>query len=225
MDVEKGIFQIVIAAIPAVIVYFVGWSYLYFYLGSFGINISELKLDLQTIFIYAYSPLRTSISFVFLHWGLSLLILALAIILFMVGRRLLRAKKLRLSTRVHLPNSPIVRMLMLLVALVLVTPLVLAPWASWAATRAAGRIWEGSAQEVVAVVSKQDFVDEQDRGASWLKNYRECQNRRELGLIFSGDEAYYMLCRSKDDPNIGLVFEVRHDGRLASVRFVNKGDL
>ena len=54
----KGLFELVIATIPMVMLYFVGWTYLYFYLKVFGIGISELDLDIQTILIYSYPPIQ-----------------------------------------------------------------------------------------------------------------------------------------------------------------------
>lgn len=235
MDVQKGIYEFIIATMPAVVLYFIGWSYLYFYLGSFGINISELKLDLQTIFIYSYSPVRTLISVLLSHWLSLALSLVLAGILFMVARRFFPAKLARRISHLvnerkaawssRLPESPIMRALIFILALVVVAPVVLVPWARWAATMAASRVWTGVAQEIVAVVSEKDYVDDKDQGASWLSSYRQCQNRVELGLIFSDDQAYYMLCRSQDDPKTGLVFEVRRKGRLASVRYLDRGDV
>jgi hypothetical protein len=225
MDTKKGILEFIIATIPAVILYFVGWSYLYFYLGSFGINISELKLDLQTIFIYSYSPVRILIYVLCLYWWLLVVVIVLATILFMVVRRLLPAERIWHRVTTYVPASPIIRTLIVVIAVVIIAPLVLVPWARWAATRAASRVWAGAAQQVVAVVSEKDFVDEKDQSASSLSNYRQCQNRAELGLIFSDDQAYYLLCRSLDDPNTGLVFEIRRGGRLASVRFTDRGDV
>jgi len=40
-------------SMPAVFLFFVGWSYLYFYFASFGINISEINLDTSTVLIYS----------------------------------------------------------------------------------------------------------------------------------------------------------------------------
>jgi hypothetical protein len=49
---SKVFFEIAIATIPAVVLYFIGWVYLNFYISAFGITVSELDLDIQTIFIY-----------------------------------------------------------------------------------------------------------------------------------------------------------------------------
>jgi hypothetical protein len=38
MEFQKSIIQFLIATLPAVFLYFVGWGYLYFFFGAFGIN-------------------------------------------------------------------------------------------------------------------------------------------------------------------------------------------
>jgi hypothetical protein len=45
----KGLFELVIATIPAVVLYFFGWAYLHFYLRAFSIDVSELSLDLHLL--------------------------------------------------------------------------------------------------------------------------------------------------------------------------------
>lgn len=39
--IPKAIYEFLVATLPAVVLYFVGWAYLYFFLGAFGINIAE----------------------------------------------------------------------------------------------------------------------------------------------------------------------------------------
>ena len=56
MELNKTLYEFLIATLPAVVLYFVGWGYLFFLLGDFGINISEINFDTSTIFIYAFSP-------------------------------------------------------------------------------------------------------------------------------------------------------------------------
>src|SRR5258707_392343 len=54
---ESELFGVMFATIPAVLAYFIGWEYLYYYLGQFGVGIAELELGLETIFIYAVPPI------------------------------------------------------------------------------------------------------------------------------------------------------------------------
>jgi hypothetical protein len=238
VEIQKAIYEFIVATVPAVILYFLGWSYLYFYLSSFGINISEFKLDLQTIFIYAYSPIQTLTTHLvarFLtHWIVYVAIVVAAVILFFAMRRYLsdaKKKKInelksRLQTALasYVPTSPLVRALVFLFAIAFLMPLLLIPLARQAASETANNVWTHQTQQMVAIVREDDFVDDNDERYSLLTNYRQCQSRLELGLIFSDDEGYYMLCRSHDDPNTGLVFEVRREKGLMSVRYVNKGD-
>ena len=54
----SALFEVLVATIPAVLIYFVGWAYLHFYLKVFGIGMSELDLDVQTILIYSYPVIQ-----------------------------------------------------------------------------------------------------------------------------------------------------------------------
>src|SRR6266481_3594694 len=64
----KGLFELAIATLPAVLLYFFGWAFLHFYLKAFSIEVSELNLDLQTIFIYSVPPFRALMGFYGLYW-------------------------------------------------------------------------------------------------------------------------------------------------------------
>jgi len=48
-----------------------------------------------------------------------------------------------------------------------------------------------------------------------------CSDQEALRLIVSDGKVYYLLCKSAENEGEGYVFEVRHEGGLASVRFVS----
>ena len=49
MDLTKAIYEFLVATLPAVFLYFLGWAYLYFFLGAFGINISVFHRTLPDL--------------------------------------------------------------------------------------------------------------------------------------------------------------------------------
>ena len=49
----SGLSEIVIVTVPAVVAYYLGWAYLYYYMGAFGIGVSELDMGIETMFIYS----------------------------------------------------------------------------------------------------------------------------------------------------------------------------
>lgn len=80
MNITKALYEFLIATLPAVIVYFIGWAYLFFFLSDFSINITELNFDTTTVFIYAFAPIQI---FVKNHWLLTLVGILVAFILFL----------------------------------------------------------------------------------------------------------------------------------------------
>ena len=62
--------------------------------------------------------------------------------------------------------------------------------------------------------------DPEGKDRAWHDNYRRCSGRRALDLLFSDKESYYMLCISSVDKTDGIVFEVRRETGLVSVRLV-----
>jgi hypothetical protein len=224
MDLQKAIYDFVVATIPVVLVYFIGWSYLYFYFDSFGINIFELNLDLQAVFVYSYPPIRASWAEIIKHSVWSFIFVAVAVLFIFVCRYIYFTwwpTSNSVLKQVLNPTS-VEKAFMFVLALVLTLYFFIVPLAKWSALDVAAHLWAGTGRQMVAVVNEKDYIDDNDERSSWLKSYRQCQSRRELALIFANENAYYMLCRSKDDPNTGLVFEVRRETGLASVRYANK---
>jgi hypothetical protein len=65
LESQKTIFDFVIVTLPGLLLYFLGWAYLYYYLRYFGISPSEAKLDAQTVLIYSYVPFYDVVAS---HW-------------------------------------------------------------------------------------------------------------------------------------------------------------
>jgi len=55
------------------------------------------------------------------------------------------------------------------------------------------------------------------------ESYMQCSDQQALSLIFSDEKAYYLLCKSVENSDMGYVFEVRRGFGLSSVRFVSAG--
>jgi hypothetical protein len=58
--------------------------------------------------------------------------------------------------------------------------------------------------------------------SSWLVSYDSCSARRALNLIFADKETYVMLCVDKYDAGSGVVYEVRPENGLISVRMIRR---
>jgi hypothetical protein len=227
MDTQKSIYDFVIVSIPPLILYFVGWAYLYFYLLLFGINLSEMKLDIQTVFIYSYSPFH---SIVTENWITSTLVLF--VIFFSIFIKWSLPRRIRAYAgsffRPISSLSPLARIFALIVTfvvgIIILLTAILIPIAKWTAEEAANRSWAGNAPRMVILVSDKSKANQSPSSADWLSNFDKCQKRSELGTIFSDDDTFFLLCRSLDDPtHSGIVFEFRKETGLVSVRPVTKG--
>ncbi len=210
----KGISELVIATIPAALLYLIGWTYLYFYLQAFGIGISELELDLQTIFIYSYPPIRM---LWLSYWGWVLLgVGALASGIWVVRLRTTPAARNALARWIF-GVSTVSQGLRLFFA-VSILAVLLVPAVRTNAVQAADRKWVSEGIRVEAIVKE----PEKGEKSAWYESYKRCASRRALDLVFADKDAYYMLCISGVDESSGIVYEVRRDSGLASVRFARR---
>jgi hypothetical protein len=216
-DVNKGFFELIIATIPTVLLYFVGWAYLYFYLNVFDVGISELDLEIQTIFIYSFPPIRT---FLGLYWvWIAIGILVVSISIALARRFANEAVKKRLSAlwkRIR-GASPIAQGLGLFAALLFLAILAV-PIIRSEAVEAASQKWLTEGVRIEAMVKPLEAKEQ----SPWYDNYEQCANRRALDLIFADKDAYYILCKSTVDERSAIVFEVRRDVGLTSIRFVQR---
>jgi hypothetical protein len=120
--------------------------------------------------------------------------------------------------------SALVHGLSLFVILVFVA-FVSTPTIRSVAAQAAAEEWMGAVDvrlPVEALVkepeSKQSGTNE---SSEWYGHYKSCTERRGLDLIFADKGSYYLLCISPDEDKQGIVFEVRRETGLASIRFVD----
>ena len=200
----------------------------------------------RLFFIYAYPPLRMLLRFH--RAGVVALIIA-AVAFVGVGRMawLYRARipqrlRDRAGYRVarflwwQLAAVPAgLWALLLLLALVFVLPFPIKSLTEWAAQRAAAGVdlpstiltpkVEASGEhssiisELFGQLQKKGGRDNDDR---LVIGFKECRKRDELGLIFSSEGHYYLLCRASLDPTRGSVFEVTAKEGLVSVRSVHR---
>jgi hypothetical protein len=234
MELRKLVYEFVVATLPLVVVYYIGWAYLYFYLNLFGINISELHFDNATIFIYAFAPVSLALQG---RWWLGLPIIA-AIAILLVGIRILFQRQWLLA-RTKLGNLSTTLQILLLVISLLCLLILLRPWLEWAAQQKKAQIWAGSGEPVIALITGEGkaaspsaatsgatasgAVPPQGTLSVWRDSYNECGAQEALSLIFSDEKAFYLLCKSTDDPSQGTVFEVRREFGLTSVRVASSG--
>jgi len=196
--------------------------YLNYFLAAFGISISELSIDTQTTLIYSFSPM--SVLF-FGYWkDLLVLFCIVALIVFIDGwfgfptfRQLARYARPLATAAMALPT--VLQLAAVIAATTLVFLLVITPAIRWSAERVADRFWTGTGVIIDPVVK----ADDAKAAGKWHSNFQGCGDRRGLELIYSDQSAYYVLCKSTVAPNVGIVFEIRRKGGLASIRYAERG--
>jgi hypothetical protein len=217
----KAVFEIALATAPAVLLYFVGWAYLHFYLRAFRIDVSELDLDLQTILIYSFRPLKALML-------LYLPVVAAVVLVVWILRALIPTWKEQ-TTQFYrrLIEAPALVHGLGLFAILAFVAVVSIPTIRSVAAQAANEKWAGAVDVrlPVQVLVKESESKESGTKESneWLDNYKSCSSteRRGLDLIFADKGSYYLLCTSPDDRTQGIIFEVRRETGLASIRFVD----
>jgi hypothetical protein len=198
----KIISELLLVTLPAVLIYFLGWAYLYFYLGAFGINVSELDLDIQTVLIYSFPAIRGLISS---YWYLVLIaVLALVAIIWVLLRF----------------NVPLIVEGLVVFAFLICTAVLSYPFIRSVAEGAAKQNWPAAGARISAMSKGPE--GEGAIGRRFYAYYMACSDRDGLNLIFADKESYYMLCSSTKQGTTGLVFEVRRDVGVVSVRMVER---
>jgi hypothetical protein len=250
MDLQKSIADFVIVTTPGLLLYFLGWAYLSYYLFLFGVNPSELKLDPQTVFISSYIPLYRLVASNLALSILSTLVFLLIILgLFtsLFDDMFSKSVKSLLSyIDRHMPYikyrpvsslSPTWRTVYFTVLffflLIAFLNFVLIPIARWSARAAANERWSGSGQQITIILPQDDKPANTGQSsdgsrsnpvsAEWVSNFTSCQIRGALLSVFSDDSTHFLLCRSLDDPQSGVVFEVTKEKGLISARNVSEG--
>jgi hypothetical protein len=233
MEAQKVFYEFLIVTVPAVVLYFTGWGYLYFFLGAFDIDIAEIHIDVPTVFIYSLPVLQDAVR----HYGYYLLggtigFLIASVIIFGemadAGKASLRGFSNRVISFVS--KVSIWTKLTVSIALLALLVLGLVPIISTAAQDTANRIWAGPARYVVAAARTASA--EASAGQSqptdspaWKEQkaqYDACSAIEALRLVYADDNTYYLLCRNDENSTQGTVFEVRRKEGLVSVRFPQK---
>jgi hypothetical protein len=181
-----------------------------------------MQLDFQTILIYAYPPfvsLKSMFSFIFVVFAV--LSFALVLVFTLIFLRPLASTLYRLSSASGTLHQ-IARLLVFVCFIVLVIAIGLVPLAKTTAEKSALRLWSAEAPQLVALLKDVPKADN-DLAISWIDNYKKCVERGELGLIFSDQNTYFLLCRSEAEPKSGIVFEVKKKEGLVSARYAYEG--
>jgi hypothetical protein len=110
--------------------------------------------------------------------------------------------------------------LLLLIAVMVALAFVSVPIIQSVATQAAKRKWDnGVGLRIDAIIKEPEPKWWVEKGKAH-DYYRDCGSRGVLDLIFSDKHSYYVLCVAESDRTAGLVFEVRREAGLVSVRFL-----
>jgi hypothetical protein len=235
VEIQKAVADFLIATLPVAFLYFMGWGYLYFYFGAFGIDISETTLDTSTVFIYAFSP----ISVIFKHYriwlGPTILIIAPAVFLVAVLSPLVShdVKKWIRDRLRWIMDLPLAAQLVVAAVAFVIVLWAFIPVLQWAAMQHVSKVWKGEAETVIPLLADKGKSDEKttlasrrfiDSTSKLRESYVNCSFQKAFLLIFSDDKAYYLLCRGLENSTDGIVFEVRRDNGLTSARFVTSGE-
>ena len=226
-EASSTIESIVLVTIPAALIYFIGWAYLHYYLGSFAIDLSELDLGVETVLIYAAPPLF-HLCAAYWPWLLALLLVLAAVSIWLVLRLQAQHTNAVSGATSHAGGLVPVRpghvwqpMLAFLLkglwAFVIMVglALLLTPGLKDFAAAKARITWRDDSMPIEVRVEAPEKSD------SLHDNYRTCQEARHLHLVFSDKDRYFLLCTSTIDPDRGAVYEVRReDSALASVRYI-----
>jgi hypothetical protein len=162
-DGGKTITDLIVVTIPAVLLYFISWVYLYFYLGSFGVSVSELDLDVQTIFIYFLPPVRLLAEFflewLLAHWIIVAAVLAIAIAAFIAPATSGLVKRSITATwgvtsRIFggLNKLPIILQCVVIFIFLIISGVAATPLIQSASAYAAGKVWAPPSTAIAAIV-------------------------------------------------------------------------
>ena len=223
VEFQKSLIQFLIATVPAIVLYFIGWAYLYFYFSSFGINIAEIHLDTSTVFIYAFSPLAIVVK-AYWPWIAPLTVIIVAVVLIittlMPRKSRNEIKQIYRWVRDKVPIG-VTTLLMIIGLLIFLSALV--PVVKWAAIQQRKQVWAGERPVSMVVLVEGSKPKAEADPAQVRESYMQCSDQQALLSIFSDDKAYYLLCKSVENSDVGYVFEVRREFGLSSVRFVSAG--
>jgi hypothetical protein len=223
MELHKVFYEFLIVTVPAVALYFTGWGYLYYYLDAFGISISEVHIDVPTIFIYSLPVVQDALER-YLGFLIFVVLFAPAVCVIVYSQSNQKNKE-RIESSLASMRGAVSKMsvwskLAILIVFMGVSAFSMLPVINRAAQDTASRVWKGPATFVIALPSLSDKI----KSSPLEEQYDSCSKAESLRLIYSDDSAYYLLCvNAGDDSGQGDVFEVRRKEGLVSVRFAASG--
>lgn len=205
--------EAVLLLIVGVLAYYIGWAYLYFYLGYFGIQLSEIELSVEAVLIYAAPPL-------FWAWQEHWLAAVSAVLLVAVGYAVLRfsgkARRIRELVKGLLDEQPALLRLLSVFLIAGAFVLSLSPFVKASAYARASQRWDQTGVKTQVLLRSSERSRHGD-------DFQACLERRALELIFADRERYFLLCISELNAAYGALYEVRRsDPGIASVRMLER---
>lgn len=217
--------SIVLVTIPAALIYFTGWAYLYYYLRAFSIDPSELEFDVETVLMYAAPPIFALCS---AHSAAAGIILVGLVVCSLLLYWLTHRRHKTSSAAAAVPAAPhavlqasgfVLKGLWALAATVIVATL-LRPALRDIAIAKAQDNWKSAA---VAIQAPVEEPQKGDPLAGLYENYKTCLLSRHLRMVFSDRDRYFILCIAKNNAATGALYEVRReDSALTSVRYITR---
>lgn len=230
MELYKVFYEFLIVTIPAVVLYFIGWGYIYYYLDAFGISIAEIHTDAPTIFLYSL-PVVQHVLPVVQHVLLKYMALFIIFFIFLPGVLLgiywqsdenyrNNIKNAFAVTRSRAATMSVWAKLAIMIIVLWISAFGMVPIIDRAALDTAKRVWNDSAVVIALPRSETPLPSDPIEPSPWKDQYDACSKQESLRLIYSDDSTYYLLCTNDDDKSgQGVVFEVRRKEGLISVRF------
>lgn len=211
---QSNLVSAIVVATPAVIVYFLGWTYLNYYLGAFGIGIAELDLGVETIFIYS-APAATWLLKTKWPWFVGIAVFWGIVVLWSCHLRGGISPSVTSFLRKFFMFW-YVQAIATFIGVTLLT-MMIAPIVQKAAVTHVTEMWGRAGIKIRAM------VESSESGSDERRDYETCKKRDGLQLVFGDKNGYFMLCTSEIDDMDGVIYEVRRqDSALASVRRVSR---
>jgi hypothetical protein len=237
MEANKVFYEFLIVTVPAVVLYFVGWGYLYYLLGAFNIGISEVHIDLPTVFIYSMPVVQNALQRYVYYLVFIFILLPILVLLFHSKQEPAQKKKIKQTlakAATAIRDLSIWIKLAIVLLILVLAALAMVPVIGRAAADAADRIWDGGGSSVLAFpqldtaklaqltlppTSSPATPAQSDWQSKWTEQFKACSMAEALRLIYADDSAYYLLCTNGPKSRQGIVFEVRRKEGLVSIRF------
>jgi hypothetical protein len=190
-----------VTALPISFLFFTGWSFFSAYLGTFGIDITEVDLPLQTMLVFSFRTLNTWEAFV--TGVLSLLLLSLGYYY----------RNISIGE-----NRQFLILVILIIGIVAVFK-VLGVLAELSARAASEQVWQGIRAPIEARLS----IEEEKRSSLIVQDYITCRSRRGLTNVFSTTSKSFLLCRTSNEATeSGMMYTMDNTGIILSRRKIRR---